>query len=211
MNPLRLVGLLLGLASAAVVLVGRAVVTRSVTGYLQQTPPVATPEPVPATAVASPGTRARWSAVGVARAVLGGIGVVVLLVGAWKVLHAVHPENYLWLALWLAAAVVLHDGVLDPLLVLLRAASHRGLRRLPDAAVSVVKAGFVLGGLLVLVVVPEIYAQHLGPLNPTILPGDYARRLVASLVVIAVFTTIAAVLVVLRARSGGAARARCGG
>ena len=201
MNPLRLAGLLWGLVAAAAILAGKAVATRSVTAYLEQTPRVAAPDPVPAAAVATPAAGRRWSAVVLARAALGAVGVVVLLVGAWKVLHAVHPENYLWLALWLAAAVVLHDGVLDPLLVLLRTASHRGLRRLPDAAVSVVKAGLVLAGLLVLVVVPEIYAKHLGPLNPTILPGDYAPRLGASLVVIAVFTALAAVLVVLRARS----------
>ncbi len=207
MSPLRLVGLLFGLASAAVVLAGRAVVNRSVTGYLASAPPVAAGDPVPAADVAPRAAgRQRWSAVTVARAVLGGVGVVVLLVGAWKVLQAVHPENYLWLVLWLAAAVVLHDGVLDPLLVLLGSASHRGLRRLPDAAVAVVRGGFVLAGLLVLVVVPMIYAKHLGPLNPTILPGDYAARLVASLVVIAVFTVVAAALVVLRARRQPRAR-----
>ena len=200
MNPLRLVGLLVGLASAAVILAGRSVATRSVTRYLEQTPPVAVSPPAPvATSELSEPPR-RWSAATVARVVLGGLGVLVLLVGVWKVLHAVQPQNYLWLVLWLAGAVVLHDGVLDPLLVLLRSASHRGLRRLPDAAVSVVKGGFVLGGLLVLVVVPMIYAQHLGPANPTILPGPYAARLVVSLIVIAVFTVLAAVLVVLRAR-----------
>jgi hypothetical protein len=197
-NPLRLVGLVVGLASAGVILVGKAVATRSVTRYLEQTPPVAVAEPVPDVGPGEPPRR--WSAVGVSRLVLGALGVAVLLVGVWKVLHAVQPQNYLWLAVWLAGAVVLHDGVLDPLLVLLRSASHRGLRRLPDAALSVVKGGFVLGGLLVLVVVPMIYAKHLGPANPTILPGDYGARLVASLVVIAVFTVLAAVLVVLRAR-----------
>ena len=50
----------------------------------------------------------------------------------------------------------------------------------------------VLVLLLVLVVVPEIWAQHLGPLNPTVLPGDYGRRLLLTLAVIAVLTTAGA-------------------
>ncbi|SDU79879.1 hypothetical protein SAMN04488544_0067 [Microlunatus sagamiharensis] len=208
MNPLRLVGLLFGLVSAAVILIGTAFATRSVTHYLAQTPLDAAPEPVPATAEAAPATEGRSSAVLVTRVVLGAVGVGVLVVGVWKVLHAVHPENYLWLLLWLAAAVVLHDGVLDPLITLVRSASHRGLRRFPDAALTVVKGGLVLGGLLVLVVVPMVYAKHLGPLNPTILPGDYGARLVASLVVIAVFTALAAALVAVRARKRSRAQPR---
>lgn len=207
MNPLRLVGLLFGLASAAVVLAGKAVATRSVARYLERPSPDAAPAVVPAAAAASV-TEGRRSAVLVTRVVLGAVGVTVLAVGVWKVLHAVHPENYLWLLVWLAGAVVLHDGVLDPLVTLLRSASHRGLRRLPDAALAVVKGGLVLGGLLVLVVVPMIYAKHLGPANPTILPGDYGARLVASLVVIAVFTALAAVLVAVRARKQSRAQPR---
>ena len=45
--------------------------------------------------------------------------------------------------------------------------------------------------MLVLVVVPEIWAQHLGTANPTILPGDYAGRLLVVLAVVAGLTLVA--------------------
>ncbi|GAB2579637.1 hypothetical protein GCM10009593_17770 [Microlunatus antarcticus] len=193
---MRIIGLAWGLVTVAGVLTTRHALTR----YVDRLETAATPA-LPAADVAPPvAERAPAVAVRRVRLVLGALGAVVLLVGAWKVLHAVQPGSYLWLALWLGAAVVLQDGVLAPVLVLLRAITHRSLGRLPDVAVGLVKAGFVIGGLLVLVVLPEIYAQHLGTANPTVLPGDYATRLVVTLLVIMVLTAAAVVIITIRAR-----------
>jgi hypothetical protein len=157
------------------------------------------PTLAPPTAEPAPGPAVRR-----ARLVLGGVGLLVLLTGVWKVLHAVQPASYVWLVVWLLGAVVLHDAVLVPVLSLLRAGTHRGLPALPEPALALVKAGFLVGGLLVLVVVPEIWAQHLGPLNPTVLPGSYARRLLVTLAVIVGLTAAGVVLVLRRSRTGSA-------
>lgn len=128
------------------------------------------------------------------------VGVLVGLFGVWKVLHAAQPANLIWILVWLLGSVILHDGVLVPVVNLLRAGVHRGLP-LPRAALGVLKGGFVGGGVLVLVVVPAIWAKHLGPANPTVLPGHYGRLLIGALIVVAGFTLIGMVLIVIGRRS----------
>jgi hypothetical protein len=193
---LRALGLAWGLAAVLGILVSRRAATRYAARLQTET---LTPAAAPPTGEPAPGAAVRR-----ARLVLGGVGLLVLLTGVWKVLHAVQPASYVWLVVWLGAAVVLHDAVLVPALSLLRSASARGLPSLPEPAIALVRAGFLVAGLLVLVVVPEIWAQHLGPLNPTVLPGSYARRLLVALAVVAVLTTAGAVLVVRRSAAGRA-------
>jgi hypothetical protein len=193
MRILRALGLTWGLAAALGVLVSRTALNRYAAGLEVQT---RTPAAAPPTAEPAPGPAVRR-----VRAVLGGIGLLVLLTGVWKVLHAVQPASYVWLLIWLGGAVVLHDAVLAPVLTLLRAGTSRGLPALPEPALALVKGGFLAGGLLVLVVAPEIWAQHLGPLNPTVLPGSYARRLLVALAVIAAVTLAGVVLLLRRART----------
>jgi len=192
---LRSFGLAWGLAAALGVLVSRTALTRYA-DRLQA--PTRMPAVAPPTAEPAPDPAVRR-----ARAVVGGVGLLVLLTGVWKVLHVVQPASYVWLLVWLGGAVVLHDAVLAPVLTLLRAGTHRGLPALPEPAVALVKAGFLVGGLLVLVVVPEIWAQHLGPLNPTVLPGSYARRLLVALVVVAAVTLTGVAVVLRRSRASG--------
>lgn len=62
------------------------------------------------------------------------------------------------------------------------------------------KGGFVVAGVLVLVVVPEIWAQDLGPANPTILPSDYSGRLTVVLAVVFAVTLMAALGALARER-----------
>ncbi|GAA3575215.1 hypothetical protein GCM10022197_35350 [Microlunatus spumicola] len=193
MRPLRTLGTVLGLAVAVGVLAGRAALTpvarRAVVRAQQDLP---APEPaIPASA--SVGVRR-------ARLALGAAGLAVLLLGGWKVLHAVQPPSYVWLAVWLLGAILLNDLVIAPVVIALRGLTHHALRGLPDAALAWLKGGFVVGGVLVLVVVPEIWAQHLGTANPTVLPGDYAGRLLVVLAVVAGLTLAAVAVATARAR-----------
>ncbi len=203
MKVLRALGLAWGLTAAVGVLVSRVALTRYAAGLRAETlspstNPSLSPSTGPPTAEPAPSPAVRRS-----RLAVGAVGLLVLLTGVWKVLHAVQPASYLWLLVWLGGAVVLHDAVLVPVLSLLRAGTHRGLPTLPEPAVALVKAGFLTGGLLVLVVVPEIWAQHLGTQNPTVLPGSYAHRLLVTLAVIAVLTLTGAVVTARRSRTRG--------
>ena len=192
MRLLRPLALVLGLLVALGVLAGRRTADR----YVATLEPVAPPEPAVAPS-ATPGQR-------VARLLLGAVGVGVLLVGLWKLVHAVLPASYGWLAVFLLAAVVLHDALVAPVLVGLRYAAHRALARLPGPALAVVTAAFLLAGLLALVVVPELWAQHLGPANPTVLPGAYGLRLLAVVLVLAATSSVAVAFLVRRSRRRGA-------
>lgn len=123
-----------------------------------------------------------------ARLVFGVLGVAVAVYGVYLVVRTIPWTSYLAIAIWLAAAVVLHDAVLVPGVSVLREATVRVGRRLPAASLALIEGAFVVGGVLSLVVVPEIWAKHLGSLNPTVLPGAYGQALVVTWLVVAVVT-----------------------
>lgn len=193
MRPLRALATGIGLVVAVCVLAGRAalapVARRAVLKARDEVP-----APDPAIPSSSNG-RVRS-----VRLALAAAGLIVLLVGMWKVLHAVQPASYVWLVVWLLGAILLNDAVIAPVVGLLRALAHRVLRRRPGATLALVKGGFIVAGVLVLVVVPEIWAQQLGPANPTILPSDYSGRLTVVLAVVAAVTLVAAVGASVRRR-----------
>lgn len=134
------------------------------------------------------------------RVLLGAAGVLIAGYGAVVALRIIPPADYLGIVIWLAAAVVLHDAVLVPAVSVLRAAAERAGRRLPRTAVNLVEAGFLTGGTLTLIAVPEIWSKHLGAANPTVLPGDYGLALALTWVVIAVLTVGGVALVAGLAR-----------
>lgn len=134
------------------------------------------------------------------RLAVGAVGVAVAGYGVVVLLGTVPWTSYLGLAVWLLAAVVLHDAVLVPAVSALRAAAHRAGRRLPGAAVALVEAGFVVGGVLSLIALPEIWAQRLGPLNPTVLPGAYGPALVTTWLVVAILAAAGVAIIVVRSR-----------
>jgi hypothetical protein len=122
-----------------------------------------------------------------ARIVLAVVGVVVIAFGAWVLITSVRPNRIGGLAVWLIAAVVLHDAVLSPFVLAVGAGLRRAGRALRVWVLVVVQAAVVLGSVLALVVVAEIVAKSEGTKNPTVLPFDYtARLLVVEGVLIAV-------------------------
>lgn len=196
MGALRQAGLIGGLFAAVGVLTVRRGLSRYLTQLVNDPAPAGS-DPGSSYEVAEPG---RGSAVARVRLALGAVGVLVLLFGVWKVLHAAQPANLIWIVVWLLGSVIVHDGVLVPVVNLLRAGVHRGLP-LPPAALTVLKGGFVVGGVFVLVVVPAIWAKHLGPANPTVLPDDYGRRLIGLLIVVLGLTLIGVMVVMIGRRS----------
>lgn len=197
MSPLRALGTGVGVVAVAGILAVRAALgpaVRRVVVEAREDLPVAEPA-IPAGPAGPSGRRVRTVRLSLATA-----GLLVLLVGVWKVLHAVQPASYVWLAVWLLGAILLTDALIAPLVMVLRALAHRVLP-VPGSALAWLKGGFVVGGVLVLVVVPEIWAQHLGTANPTILPGQYAGRLVVVLAVVAAGTVVVTLVAAARTRA----------
>ena len=141
-------------------------------------------------------------AVRVARGVLIAAGAV--LIGAGFGLVAAGVPAGLWpgIALWLAGALVLHDAVLAPLLLV----GNRLLRRagggaLPWGAVAVVQGALIVGGAVTLLAFPALRAQAIGARNPSVLPFDYGAHLAVAWALVGA-VVVAAVIVgrVRRAR-----------
>lgn len=141
----------------------------------------------------------------VARGVLIGAGAAGIVLGAWLLLTTVAPVGLLGVAVWLAAAVVLHDAILSPLLFGAGWVLRLGGGRMPVAAIAVVQVAALVGGIGSLLLLTAIHAKQLGTRNPSVLPLDYAAHLAGMWVVLAILTAVA-LAVVLGVRRGRARR-----
>ena len=119
------------------------------------------------------------------RVAIGTLGVLVGAYGGWLVLSRGH--DLLNLGLWLAAGVVLHDGVLA--LVVL-AVGTVAVRLLPQAAKAPAVVGFVVLGSVTLLAVPVLGRFGARSDNPTLLDRDYTVGwlVLAGLVLVGVVT-----------------------
>jgi hypothetical protein len=161
--------------------------------------PGGTAEPAPEPPV--PSAPPVGAAVRRARAVLVGAGVAGLLVGAALLVTTVRPTGIAGLGIWLAGALVLHDGILAPATF----AANRLLRgagaRIPPAVLAVLQGAVVTGVVLTLMVLPEIRAKQLGPRNPSVLPFDYGLRLGLLWLALAALSAIACALLLRSQRT----------
>lgn len=116
--------------------------------------------------------------------VLAGIGT--LTYGAYLVLTTVGIERLPGLILWLAAAVLLHDLVLVPLVTAIGRLTTVGrslatresvLTNSRSRAAAYSRTLIVAAVLVSAVAVPEIIAKNRGVPNPTVLPLDYGQNL----------------------------------
>lgn len=117
-----------------------------------------------------------------ARWALGATGAAAMLWAAWLVLTGGRATDPVGVATWLVAALVLHDAVLAPLVVV---AGWSLARVLPRWARGPVQAAALVAGTLVLASVPLLLGRGRRPDNPSADPLDYSRNLIGLLVVIA--------------------------
>ncbi len=91
----------------------------------------------------------------VARLLLGGVGVLLVLVGAWHLLLDERPDlpDLVNIVVFLAGGVIAHDVVLGPLVVVVGALA---VPRLPEWSRAPVVAGLVVLGSLTLLAVPVL-------------------------------------------------------
>lgn len=137
-----------------------------------------------------------WEAIRAWRIVLIAAGIALLGVGGFALLTGVAPSHYPGVAIWLAGAIVLHDGVGAMAVFAATVLVRRAGGVIPFAVLAIVQGTAVLVVIVALLVTPEIVKQAIGSANPTILPLDYARNLVvftAGVGVVAVVAIVAAV------------------
>lgn len=126
-----------------------------------------------------------------ARIALIGVGVAVMVTGGVFALIDIAPTQYLGVLSWVVGALVIHDGILAPIIVAvglgLRSARARwGLRR-----VLVAQASLTLGAFLTVIASPGILKSMIGSTNPTMLQLPYAAGLAVSWLVLLVVVVVA--------------------
>jgi hypothetical protein len=134
------------------------------------------------------------------RVILIVIGLAGLLLGSVVMVQKERPEQIIGVIVWIGAAIVVHDGILSPLLLLLDVGLRRAGRRIPFAVLAIIQGGVVVGAIMSMLVLPEIYKKSLGSKNPTILPLAYGLNLALFWAVVVVLTAAACALYLARAR-----------
>ncbi|TFC86091.1 hypothetical protein E3T28_07245 [Cryobacterium sinapicolor] len=128
------------------------------------------------------------------------IGTAGLLFGLYVLFDTVRLTRLPGVALWIGAAIVLHDAVLAPLVFFSGILLRRAGRRVAGTIVLVVQGAIVVGSIMTLIVVPAIVAKSLSSNNPSILPLDYGRNLALFWVVVALVATVWSVVIYARSR-----------
>ena len=128
------------------------------------------------------------------RWLLGAVGLVVGLYGAW--LLVTREDHLLDVAVWLVAGVVLHDSVLAVVALALGAVA---LRAAPAPARAPLAVGFVVLGSVTLLAVPVLGRFGARADNPTLLDRDYAA---GWLVLVGATVLAVAIATLVRSRRG---------
>ncbi|GAA1467586.1 hypothetical protein [Microbacterium thalassium] len=136
----------------------------------------------------------------VARIVIGASGVALILAGIVMAIVAIPPERYASVVVWALAAIVIHDGLVAPLVVAVALIGRRTAQRIGTTAAAVARSALVAAACCTLIAVPGIVVRALGPRNETIHTVDYVVVLSACWVV-AIGIAVGAVI-------AGAMRAR---
>ncbi len=129
------------------------------------------------------------------------VGVLVIGLGGIVLLNDVNPARYLGIVLWFAGALVIHDGLIAPVVLGVHLLLRRAGRRIPVAVILIVQGALVVAALMTALVVPEILKQGIGSANPTILPLDYAGNLLRFYAGLALVTAASIAVVLLRSRT----------
>ena len=106
------------------------------------------------------------------RLALGGLGLVAIAVGICGLPTQLDLMQIMGLVSWLAAALVLHDGILVPLSHLVGLGLRRLSFGLQPASAAVIRAALLIGSVVTLVCLPLLKAQQVAK-NISVLQGDY--------------------------------------
>ena len=137
--------------------------------------------------------------------VAGGLGI--MAVGGLVLLLDVRPAAYLGILVWFAGAIIVHDGIIGPVVFGVAVLMRKTRRRIPIVVIAIVQVAIVVAAIMAAIVLPEAYRKQAGTANPTILPLDYLPNLGAFYAALALVTTAVVVVYLLVAASREKCRA----
>jgi len=109
-------------------------------------------------------------------------GILLLLFGAVNLVTNVDFGSLLLLALWLIGAVVIHDGIVSPLVIGVGWFIHRTV---PPRARRYLQGGLIAAGLITVVAIPMISQQGAEPASKALLQQNFGGNLTILLAVVA--------------------------
>lgn len=119
------------------------------------------------------------------RIILAIAGILLGLFGAYRFFTEIPLPNLIALAVWMVAALLIHDGVLSPLVVgigyLLR-------RFVPDRGRRYLQAALIMIGVVTVIAVPMIYLRGSQPAVKALLLQNYGANLTVIIAIIAAMT-----------------------
>ena len=119
------------------------------------------------------------------RVILATSGLLLLAFGVFRLATEVPLANLIWIALWMAGAIIIHDGVLSPTVVglgwLLR-------RHVPDRPRRYLQFALIMAALVTVVALPMIFLRGSQPVVKAMLLRNYGANLSLILGFVAVAT-----------------------
>ncbi len=131
------------------------------------------------------------------RRALGLAGVLMLSYGVLRLVSENSVRDLLFIALWMAAAVAIHDGLVSPAVL----GVGRILTSVPARGRRYLQLALVVGAMVTVVAVPLIYRQGSQPPSKTLLVNDYTDRLAVLLGVVAAAVLLLYAVHVARSRT----------
>jgi hypothetical protein len=131
------------------------------------------------------------------RVVLAVAGILLGLFGVGRLVTQVPVHSLIGLAVWLVAALIIHDGIASPLVIAVGAL----LARVPPRGRRYLQAGMITGAMITVIAVPMIVRQDSQPVSKAILSQHYGSNLSLLLGLVAVGTLVAYAVRVARDQS----------
>ena len=129
------------------------------------------------------------------RVLLAVAGILLIGLGAVRILVGVPIGEVAVLILWLIGAVVLHDGIIAPVTIGVGALLGRWV---PDRARHYLQAFLVAAGLVTVIAIPLISRRNTQPASKAILQQNYVANLTILLGLIAAASLLCYALAVAR-------------
>jgi hypothetical protein len=132
------------------------------------------------------------------RLVLGLVGVLVILYGIVNLGVHIPIQTLAWVAVWLIAAVIIHHGVVSPVVI---AVSSLLRRLIPDRGRRYLQAALIMAVPVTVIAIPMIYRQGSQLPSKALLLQNFVANLGLLLGIIAALCLVGYAMRIARDRS----------
>ena len=132
------------------------------------------------------------------RLVLGILGVLVVLYGVVNLGLHIPMQTLAWVAVWLVAAVIIHQGLVSPIVI---GVSSLLRRLIPDRGRRYLQAALIMAVPVTVIAIPMIYRQGSQPPSKALLLQNFTANLGLLLGIIAALCLVGYAMRVARDRS----------